>query len=193
MIYVPRTYPDPALAWILANGLLPAEVGDKKIVPIVIDGPDIRPPRAGLDRAASTPLEKELSEQGGEYVFIVDNPQVSSVTRRKFLLDEMKRWEGHRFIFVTREDKAFDKDADFERLAGATPFDISDVSFSEMAAFNESAFELPAAQAEVIALQLRTMFHRFGDYILYKHDCIGYCRFQRKTSNDYSLPPLLPR
>jgi hypothetical protein len=162
MVYVPRTYPDPALPWILANGLLPSEVGEKKLVPVVVDGGNLAPPRSGLEKAASIPLDKTLLECGGEYVFIIDNPQVASDTRRKFLLEEMKRWDGHRFIFVTREDQSFIREADFERLAPAASFDVCDVSFSEMAAFIESAFELPPAQAEVIALQLRTMFRRFS-------------------------------
>lgn len=162
VVQVPRTYPDPALSWVLANGLLLAEISEKKLIPIVINGADIGPPRFGLDHLSAVGLSQDVGDQGGEYVFIVDNPPLTSRTKLAFLVEEAKKWSSSKFIFVTRDERSIIKEADFEKLVGATPFNVCDVSFSEMASFIEKTFEIPSVQAEVIALQLRTMFQRFS-------------------------------
>jgi len=162
IIDVPRTYPDPSLAWAIANGLTFAEVDGKKIVPIVIDGKAISPPRSGIASASPVELINDIENLGGEYVFIIDNFALSSKTRVEYLAKDMDRWPGARFIFVLGEDQKLSAKVEQRKLISSDEFKVCDVSFAEMATFIESSFELPGKEAEVIALALRRAFSRFS-------------------------------
>jgi hypothetical protein len=161
-IYVPRTYPDQALSWVLARSLLQTDIAGKKVIPIVIDGRKLSSPRDGFGYLASIELVKNIEDLGGEYVFIVDEPPFTSKSKVTFLFDELKKRGNARAVFLTRKDRAFVESAEFTRQLSADGFSLCDVSFSEMAAFIESSFELPGHEAEVVALKLRGMFQRFA-------------------------------
>ena len=162
IIDVPRTYPDPSLAWAIANGLLAAELDDRKIVPVVIDGRVISPPRSGIMAASPIELIPDIDGLGGEYVFIIDNFALTSKTKVEFLAKEMDRWPNARFIFVLSEDQKLSAKVEQRKLISGDEFKVCDVSFAEMATFIESSFELPGKEAEVIALALRRAFSRFS-------------------------------
>lgn len=162
IIDVPRTYPDPSLAWAIANGLLFAEVDGKKIVPIVIDGKMISPPRSGISAASPVELVHDIEPLGGEYVFIIDNFALSSKTKVEYLAKDMEKWPNSRFIFVIGEDQKLSAKVEQRKLISSDEFKVCNVSFAEMATFIESSFELPGKEAEVIALALRRAFSRFS-------------------------------
>lgn len=162
LVHVPRTYPDPALSWVLASGLLLAEIAGKKVIPVVIAGAEVGPPRSGFSHLAELKLDEGLGEKGGQYVFIVDAPPLSSKTKTSFLAEEIKRWPEAKVIFVTRDEKSLINETDFARRVSAQNCEVCDVSFAEMAMFLENSFSMPAAEAEVIALKLRSVFQRFA-------------------------------
>jgi len=162
IIHVPRTYPDPALSYVLANGLLLSDVGGKKVVPVVINGSMIGPPKSGLMQASDIPLIHDIAQHGGEYIWIIDSPILTSKTRLAFLVSQIKDLENGRVIIVTRDDKSFIQELDLKRSLSAEGFDVCDVSFAEMANFLEYSFEMPVAEAEVVALKLRQLFHDFS-------------------------------
>jgi len=162
VIYIPRTYPDQALAWVLAHSLLDAELAGKKLLPVVIEGKKLGPPKDGFRHLASIPLNERVEIEGGEYVFIIDEPPFHSKTRSHFINSEIKLWNDSRVIFLTRKDRNFVEGSEFTRLLSADPFSLCDVSFAEMAAFIESSFALPGHEADVVALKLRGMFQRFA-------------------------------
>jgi hypothetical protein len=80
LINIPRTYPDQALPWVLASNLLQIDLGGKKAIPIVIDGQKIGPPRNNLSHLSGIDLDHEIESQGGHYVFIINEPNLSSKT-----------------------------------------------------------------------------------------------------------------
>ena len=63
---------------------------------------------------------------------------------------------------MTRDDKSFLQEIDLRRSIAAEDFDVCNVSFAEMAAFLENSFAMPGAEAEVVALKLRTLFNEFS-------------------------------
>ena len=162
LVHVPRAYPDPALSYIMASGLILTDLGAKKLVPVVIQGADIAPPNNGLFRSSKINLPPDLSGAGGEYVFIIDSPTINSKTKRHFLIDEIKKLTDGRVIIVTRDEKSLVEETDFQRSIAAESFDVCAVSFAEMAVFLENSFEIPSSEAEVIALKLRNLFERFS-------------------------------
>jgi nucleoside phosphorylase len=161
LLYIPRTYPDHALAWVLASALVTSDVGGKKVVPIVIDGSKLSPPRDDFAKLSLVDLADNIDQQGGEYVFIVDEPPISSKTKVAHLVAELKKYDGSRVVFITRKDQAFVEAAEFSRQVAADSFSVCDVSFSEIAAFIETSFEMPSHQADVVAYKLKGMFNKF--------------------------------
>lgn len=162
LLYVPRNYPDQALPWVLASALLQADVAGKKAIPIVIDGKKIGPPKSDFESLSSISLVEDIDKRGGEYIFLVTDPPISSKTRTDYILKQIKKWSGSRVVFITRSNKSFLESTGFSRKLSLNAFTLCDVSFSEMAAFIESAFEMPSHEAEVVALKLKGMFSRFS-------------------------------
>lgn len=162
MLYVPRNYPDQALPWMLANGLLQTDIAGKKAIPIVIDGTALSQPRSGLDHLSPIPLTTAIEVSGGEYVFIVNEPPFSNKRQMAFLDTELKKWPGARVLLITRRERAFVEASESFGTLKLDTFSLCDVSFLEIAAFVEASFELPSQEAEVIALKLRDMFKKFA-------------------------------
>jgi nucleoside phosphorylase len=162
VLSVPKTYPDPGLPYIIASGLLLLDSSGKKLIPVVLEGSKISPPSSGLLSSSGVRLPDEIASSGGEYVFIIDNPNLSSKTKLSFLVDEIKSLSDSKVILITKENKNFVLESDVARKISGEILDICDVSFAEMAAFIEQSFEVPSTEAEVIALKLRTTFDRFS-------------------------------
>lgn len=162
LVQVPRTYPDPALAYSIAQGLLLSEMDGKKLVPIVVDGRNVRPPNKAIRSEAFLDLPSGIERDGGELVFIIDSPSLSSDTRLKYLINQVRAEGESRIIIVTRDEKHLIQEADILRSTSARMYDLCGVSFLEMATFLENSFKLPSAEAEVLALQLRSTFSNFS-------------------------------
>lgn len=162
LVYVPRTYPDQALPWVFAQSLLQSDINGKKIIPIVIDGRRVGPPRDTFAHLSQIDLDPDIAVHGGEYVFIVNEPSLTSKTRLAFLAAEANKYEGSHIVFVTRSERAIVEAMEGYRLLKTEPFSLADISFMEMAVFLERAYDLPSKEADVTALKLRDTFSRFS-------------------------------
>lgn len=162
MLYIPRNYPDQALPWMLVSSLLPVDIAGKKVLPVVIEGQRLSQPKDGLDHLSPVTLATNIEEQGGEYIFVINEPPFNNSRQMDFLDSEIKRWPNSRAIYLTRRERAFvEGTRDFAKQKLDT-FALCDVSFLEIAAFVESTFDVPSQEAEVIALKLRSMFKKFA-------------------------------
>jgi len=113
IVHVPRTYPDPALSWIVGSSLLLSESGGRTIIPVVIEGRDIGPPNDTPFMASKVPLISNIASHGGEYVYIIDSPPLTSKTKREFLAKAIKDGgDDQRFILIVRDDKSFVQEVD---------------------------------------------------------------------------------
>ena len=63
-ITIPRTYPEQSLAWVVCSDLVTQQIGDLQVVPIVVDGSQVRPPSAGIEAAAALNFQSALSMEG---------------------------------------------------------------------------------------------------------------------------------
>jgi nucleoside phosphorylase len=161
LIKLPRIYPDYSLPWVLADELITAEISGKPIIPIVIDGMRIGPPKNGLSELARSPIDNVRDIDDAQIIYIIDEIPLASRTRLSFLKKEIEKAEGAKFIFVSREDSALVALTDFANGQKADTFNLSAISFEEIAHFVEKNFDLGSVEAEVIAKRLRDTFQRF--------------------------------
>ena len=158
---LPRAYPDQALPWMIANDLLTAEIAGCQVVPVVVDGERISPPRSGLARVGGYDLAEIASRPGAIPVVIIDNCPFSSKSRLKYLLTEVERHPEVHFVLVARGDGALVFSSDVAVQFKAELFEVCDVSFLELTHFVERNFQLSGSEAEVIAYRLQETFKRY--------------------------------
>lgn len=157
---IPRVFPDKSLAWLIAHALHYEQWEDKQFVPIVIAGDKVRPPRGELVRLAGVDLQK-ISISGGIPVLIIENFSVSSRTNSDFLAAQVREIGECRIVVLCHDDPNLKDIEAFIGKSGADHFDISETSFSEMANFLANHFSIALAEAQVVALRLKTVFERF--------------------------------
>lgn len=156
-----KNYPDYSLPWVIANDLLTAVVGDKQLVPIVVDGDAIRPPRIGLAEAAHYDFSDVKDCPGTQLVFILDGVPLSSKSRIDFLAKQIKKRPGCRFIMLTRDETHIIAESEFAAATKAEIYQLSSISFLEITHFVEKNFGMTASESEVIALRMRDTFRNF--------------------------------
>lgn len=161
-VYVPRTYPDPALSWIMASGLLSKELDGRRIIPVVVSGSRLSPPAGTPFSKSEVALIPDISLQGGKYVYIIDEPHLKSRTRLSHLIRVIKGDKDSSYILLSREDKSLVEESGILREVTAQSFDLCNVSFAEIASFIEQSLDMSGAEAEVIALKLRDTFKSFS-------------------------------
>lgn len=156
-----KNYPDSSLAWIIASDLLTAVVGGKQMIPIVVDGDAVRPPRIGLSAAAHWNFDEAIECEGAQLVFIIDGAPLSSKTKIDFLVKEIKARPDCRYIIITRDETQIISESEFAATTKAEFYQLASVSFLEIAHFVEKNFDMTAAEAELIAFRLRETFSTF--------------------------------
>lgn len=156
-----KNYPDYSLPWVIANDLLTAVVGGKQLLPIVVDGDAVRPPRIGLVEAAQNDFADVQDCPGTQLVFIIDGVPLSSKSRIDFLAKEIKKRADCRFIMLTRDETHIIAESEFAAATKAETYQLSSISFLEITHFVEKNFGMTAAESEVIALRLRDTFRNF--------------------------------
>lgn len=161
LLSLPRTYPDHSVAWVIAGDLLTSEIGGKQIVPIVIDGNAIRPPKFGLLACADDCCDAGYDFDGSQKLFIINDLPYSSRTKIRFLIDEVKLNKGAKFIFIARGDSNIIRESELIAGTNSDLFELGEVSFEEMAHFVQKKFSLGASESEVVALRLRNTFDKF--------------------------------
>lgn len=162
LVDIPRTYPDESLPWVIAENLLTFEINGKQVVPIVLDGNIIRPPKLGIGSLASEyDLDALRSDAGAQVVFILSGVQLTSSTKRNFLVSQMEEFEDAQFVLIARGEEQTLSDNDLVRSVGAEIHELCEVSFLSISQFLEFNFDLEASEAQVIALRLFNTFEQF--------------------------------
>jgi nucleoside phosphorylase len=160
-INVPRTFPDNSLPWVIARDLLTLELDGKQVIPVVVDGGMISPPRRTIENCSYSAFS-QFSRENHQYVFIFDSVPLGSKTKIDFLLDQLSSYSDDHFIFVVREGKELKARNDFISTSGAENWNLARIPFLEIASFIKANFEMAAPEAEVAALKLSQAFKRFG-------------------------------
>jgi hypothetical protein len=161
LINLPKTYPDPSLPWMIASDLLVREIDGRQPLPIVINGKGISRPSNGLREQVCPEVQPALDETGAVPVYIIENLPLQSETRLKFLLEQMGREKGAKFVFVERETAHLVEFSEFSRSAEAGLYEPTAVSFEQIAAFLQASFSIQVSEAEVIAYRLHQTFSKF--------------------------------
>ncbi|MGB3643350.1 MAG: hypothetical protein WBA15_02625 [Mesorhizobium sp.] len=161
LLGIPKNYPDASLPWVIASDLLTAVIDDKQMIPVVVDGDTIRPPRLGLSAAALWDFSDAEQQAGAQILFIIDSAPLSSKTRMDFLIKEIKSRPNCRFIIITRDEAQIISESELAAQTKAEHYQLTNVSFHEIAHFVEKNFGMTAAESEVIALRLNDTFNSF--------------------------------
>jgi nucleoside phosphorylase len=161
IIGLAKNYPDASLPWVIASDLLTAVIGGKQIVPVVVDGDAVRPPRIGLPEAAHWNYSEVDPNDGAQIVFVIDGAPLSSKTRTDFLIKQIRDCTDCKFIVITRDEAQIITESEFAAQTNAENYQLTNVSFLEIAHFVEKNFDMTAAEAEVIALRLNDTFNSF--------------------------------
>jgi nucleoside phosphorylase len=157
---VPRTYPDNSLPWVVAGELLRIELEGKQVLPIVLDGEAIRPPRNTFAREAAIDLTPLSTCPMAQIVFVIDRLPLASKVRIDFTLAELEQYPSAKVVYVNREDANLASRDEFVVRSGAEAYETLEVSFFDLSKFIQLNFSLPDQEAGVLALRLRGLFHR---------------------------------
>jgi nucleoside phosphorylase len=161
-IHVPREYPDDSLSWVLALDLLHAELGDKKIIPKVIEGSHLRAPKNGLRKLAGHNFQSVNEMEAVQPVFVIDNFDFTRESRLRFLKEEIDASPSAKFIVVTRCLRNAMLESEFTKNISSCTSTLSDVSFVELSYFLQKNFEMNATASEVVAMRLHETFKRYA-------------------------------
>lgn len=162
VINLDRTYPDQSLAYVIAKSLLAEEIDSKQIVPVVVYGELIKPPQGTFAAVAQLPLKDLTNLPGTQLVLIIDNPPISSTSRRKFMIDQVQALKGARVLIISRDEANITVESELTAMLSADIYRICRVSFVEMAHFVEKNFGMNAPEAGVIAKRLNDTFSQFN-------------------------------
>ena len=161
LLSLAKNYPDDSLPWVIASDLLTAVIGGKQMVPVVVDGDAVRPPRLGLTEAAHWDFSEVDQTEGAQLVFIIDEPALGSKTKLDFLIKQIKARPESRFIIISKDEVRIISESELAAQIKAEQYLLSNVSFNEITHFVEKNFDMTAAEAEVIALRLNDTFNSF--------------------------------
>lgn len=161
ILQIPPQYPDLSLSWIIARDLLLAQIGDRQLIPTVIEGRYLAPPDRGIRAAGDKNVLAFEQSAETQLVFVIDDFNFDSRTRVKFLLQELEALPEARFIIVTRNVSSVLVESEFAAKVAASVVSICDFSFLEIALFLQKNFEMRAPEFEVVAIRLRETFENF--------------------------------
>ena len=161
LVQIPLNYPEASLPWIVARELL-GEESNRKILPIVIDAKNIRPPKGDFEAIVPLRLvERARSIVDAELIFIIYDVNLHSATKLDFLLDQIDKNENAKFIFIARNEIDLILKSDFIINTRVLICKLCAVSFAEIAHFVRKNFEMSGEEAEVVALRLNRTFSQF--------------------------------
>ena len=101
-LHVPKEYPDLSLSWIIAEDLISEQLGQRKIVPWVIEGASLKRPRTGFAELIGPRIRKLSESPIVQNVIIIDDFDFGSKSRLAFLRQEIDAWPEAKFVIVTR-------------------------------------------------------------------------------------------
>lgn len=161
ILQIPPQYPDLSLAWIVGRDLLLAQIGERQLVPCVIDSAELQLPKNGIRAVAGAEIISFEESPETHLVFVIDDFNFGSRTRTNFLVREIESLPNAKFLIVTRNKSSILTESDFTGKTAAVIADVCDVSFLEIALFLQKNFEMAGPAAEVVASRLRDTFDKF--------------------------------
>ena len=155
------SYPERSLAWLIADELIQSEMDGKQIIPIVVEGDQVRPPKFGIEYAAPDEIAQISGDIDFQPVIVFDGLPLHSQSRMKFLIEQIEIHKNAKFLFVDRSSSNLFFEGEFEAALQAKPYEVCAISFSQMSHFVQKNFEMNSSEADVIALRLRNTFEKF--------------------------------
>lgn len=156
-----KSYPDKSVPWVIADHLIRSEIDGMQLLPVVVDGDDIKPPHYSIEVAAPDVFVTPAEGVERQVVVIFDGLPLSSKTRTKFIIEQVNQHKGAKFIFIDRTEANFFMQSEFAIAVAATAYRLCEVSFSQMAYFVQRNFEMNGTESEVIAKRLLDTFRKF--------------------------------
>ena len=119
-IALDKSYPDKSVPWVIADHLIRSEIDNVQMLPIVVDGDDIKPPHYSIEVAAPDVFLGDQSDR--QVVIIFDGLPLSSKSRTKFILDQVQLHKEAKFIFIDRTEANFFMQSEFASAVSATAY-----------------------------------------------------------------------
>lgn len=161
LLSLSRNYPDYSLPWVIAADLVKAEISGKQALPVVVSGSRIRPPSGFLSTESEYQFPVPESIIGTQVIYIIDEFPPDSPTRMRFLEAQIKACPTAKFVIISRIETNIITAGDFSSAVGANFYNLTSVSFGEIAYFVQKNFDIGSIEAEVIALRLQETFQHF--------------------------------
>ncbi|MBX5210863.1 hypothetical protein [Rhizobium sp. NZLR11] len=161
VITLPATYPDDSIPWVIADHLLANSVGDAQILPIVIDGNAMAPPRNSLASLSSPSVPLIDEGSGVQVVYVIDGLPLSSRIKMNFIRGEIKARSEAKFIYICKNESRIVEITEFANEQSADLCRLCPVSFHDIALFLQKNFSMSSSEAEVVAFRLNRTFNRF--------------------------------
>lgn len=160
LVRLQRTYPSAALGWSLAYSLIRQQLGGKTALPYVVGGDAINPPRSGFRELLHASFEKCAASLEFARVLIIEEPLFHLKNRMRFLDDQLNGLDAY-VIVVTKAEDAIAATDEFTKKNGFSSYNLAPVSLAETAYFLEKAFDMPAREADAVAIRLDDTFRKF--------------------------------
>lgn len=156
-----KSYPDKSIAWLIADHLIRSELGNKQILPVVVDGQSVRPPHYSIEVAAPDLFKAPIDQDTHQIVIIFDGLPMDSKTRMHLILSEIANHPKAKFVYVDRMEANFFLHSEFSTTVGAKAYRLSDISFYQISHSLQRNFEMEGQESEVVAHRLRDTFKKF--------------------------------
>lgn len=160
VIDVPMSYPDKGLPWLYAKQLLGTTLNGKIVIPIVINGGQLRPPVHGIESEIRKIAPEVLDLKQVLPVVILTELGFTRERKVSLTLDEAVSNGISTILFGNGSHKGFF--ASNPKLEAWKLYSLCDVSFSSIVNFLSAQFKLEMAEAEVIAKRLSDTFRAFN-------------------------------
>ena len=161
LLTTPRGYPEYSLPWVIAGELQLLVLNNKQVVPVVIAGDNVKPPRGYLSAGTDSDILDCDEKLGAVPVVVLYDFPIHSRNRVQFLVGEVKRYPRAKFIIVNRDTTKVVEEMEFLTALGAKHFEICDISFSEISSFFQRSFNITEQEAGVVSLRLHQMCRKF--------------------------------
>ncbi|MBB2792877.1 UNVERIFIED_ORG: nucleoside phosphorylase [Rhizobium pisi] len=162
VLTLPATYPDDSIPWVIADHLLANGLGTSQVMPTVVDGDAVTPPKNTLSHLASIKVDDLIADESGiQIVYILDGIPTASKSRMAFLREEIKSKSGAKFIYISRDETQIVELTEFSNEQSADLYRLCSISFHDIALFLQKNFSMSPSEAEVVAYRLSRTFDQF--------------------------------
>ena len=158
-IALDKSYPDKSVPWVIADHLIRSEINNAQLLPVVVEGDDIKPPHYSIEFAAPDIFLGDQKDR--QVVIIFDGLPISSRPRSKFILEQVQQHKEAKFIFIDRTEANFFMQSEFASAVSAKAYRLCEISFLQMAYFVQRNFDMNGSESEVIAKRLKDTFQKF--------------------------------